>query len=365
MAGSVAARDAHLVALAAVSVLGPETIGRLVAAFGSAEAVFRARRSDLASVDGIDAKRAGAIREFQVEEFLSGLEKVEADGVRVVERGSEGYPGALEHFASAPVVLYMKGEWAKDDMFSIAVVGSRQPSPYGRQVTERMASELAGTGFTVTSGLARGIDTAAHRGALGAGGRSMAVLGSGIDVTYPPENSGLVERLAGSGSVMTEFPPGTPPYKGNFPRRNRIISALSLGVLVVEAAPGSGSLITARHALEQGKEVFAIPGNINSRLSSGTNDLIREGARVVTRASDIVEELAPVLRGFIRKREKKKPEVTGEEKALCDLMSGEPVHVDVLSRQSGMPAARTLAVLLGLELKGVVKQMEGKKFYLA
>ncbi|GAB4388877.1 MAG: DNA-processing protein DprA [Thermodesulfovibrionales bacterium] len=360
----MAGADPHLAALAAIPALGPLSVSRLVSAFGSAEAVFGARSEELARVPGVDRKRAGAIREFRVEEFLRGLERVRGEGVRVVGRGSEGYPAALEALESAPPVLYMKGAPAREDMFSIAVVGSREPSPYGRQVTWKMASDLAGTGFTVTSGLARGIDTAAHRGAIEAGGRSMAVLGSGIDVPYPPENRGLMEKVAASGCVMTEFPPGTRPYKSNFPRRNRIISALSLGVLVVEAAPGSGSLITARHALEQGKEVFAIPGNINSRLSSGTNELIRDGARVVTRAADIVEELAPVLRGFIKSKERKQVEVTGDEKALCDIMSEEPVHVDVLSRQSGMPPSRTLAVLLGLELKGVVRQIEGKKFHL-
>lgn len=357
--------DFNLIALSAIPALGPVAIRRLVAAFGSAEAVFGAKRGELASVEGIDKKRAAAIAEFSRDEFLRDLERVRRDGVRVVAWGSEDYPEALCNIESAPAVLYMKGAVLKEDSFSIAVVGSRRPSPYGVAVTEKIASELAETGFTITSGLARGIDTAAHRGSLRAGGRSIAVLGSGIDVPYPPENRGLMEKTAASGCVMSEFPPGTQPFKGNFPRRNRLISGLSMGVLVVEAAPGSGSLITARHALEQGKEVFSVPGNINSDLSSGTNELIRQGARVVMKAGDIVEELAPVLRGFIKSRDKARPQVTGEEKALCDIMSGEPVHVDYLSRQSGMPPSKTLAVLLGLELKGVVKQTEGKRFHLA
>jgi DNA processing protein len=185
-------------------------------------------------------------------------------------------------------------------------------------------------------------------------------------VVYPPENRGLMERIAASGAVISEFPPGTPPLRENFPRRNRLISGLSLGVMVVEAAPRSGSLITAKHALEQGKEVFAVPGSIISETSAGTNDLLKQGAKLVTSAEDVLGELAPVLKGFIKSSvQAPAPELTGQERSLCDILSGEPVHVDEISRRSGSQVSEVLATLLGLELKGGIRQMEGKRFYLA
>ncbi|MDP2279850.1 MAG: DNA-processing protein DprA, partial [Nitrospirota bacterium] len=244
-------------------------------------------------------------------------------------------------------------------------VGSRKYSPYGKLAAEKLSSELSSMGFTIVSGMARGIDTLAHTAAINSGGRSIAVLGSGIDVPYPPENRGLMEKLSGSGYVISEFPPGTPPERENFPKRNRIISGLSLGVLVVEATADSGSLITASCALEQGKEVFAVPGNINSANSKGTNDLIKKGAKLVQNAEDVIEELAPVLKGYIRTREKANIELSVEEKRLCDIMTAEPKHVDMLSRESKMPAQKVLGILLSLELNGIAKQAEGKKFFLA
>jgi DNA processing protein len=220
-------------------------------------------------------------------------------------------------------------------------------------------------GFTVVSGMARGIDSLSHNGALKTGGRTIAVLGSGIDIPYPPENKGLMEKIAASGFVVSEFPPGTPPDKENFPRRNRLISGLSLGVLVIEATADSGSLITARYAIEQGREVFSVPGNVTSPASEGTNDLIKKGAVLTRNAEDIVAELAPVLKGFIKVKDKVKIEVTDEEKQLCNLLSGDPKQIDLISRESGLPTSRVLGLLLGLELKGAVKQLTGKRFYLA
>ena len=358
--------DINLIALCSIPAIGPVAIKRLVSAFGSPEAVFRASSRELCRVEGISRKRAEGIRGFSNWEKLGNdLERVRKNGANTVMLGSKGYPEMLGNHDDAPPVLYMKGEIIEEDKFAIAIVGSRKPTPYGLSVAERMAAELASTGFTVVSGLARGIDTAAHKGALRAGGRSIAVLGSGIDVPYPPENKGLLEKISGSGCVMSEFPPGTPPNRENFPRRNRIISGLSLGVLVAEAAAKSGALITARHALDQGKEVFSIPGNINSDVSSGTNDLIKQGAKAVVRVDDIIEELAPVLKGFIKSRKETGVAVFGEEKALCDIMTAEPRHVDDISREGGMSVHMTLSILLSLELKGVVRQAEGKRFHLA
>jgi len=196
------------------------------------------------------------------------------------------------------------------------------------------------------------------------GGRTIAVLGSGIDRAYPPENRGLMERIAASGYVASEFPLGTEPNKENFPRRNRLISGLSMGVVVVEAASGSGALITARAALEQNREVFAVPGNITAQNSAGSNDLIKKGAKLVQKADDIIEELAPMLRGFVKAKVKLTVEITDEERRLCDILTGEPLHIDALSRALSLSPAKALATLLNLEMKGVVKQTDGKRFYL-
>jgi DNA processing protein len=359
--------DIYLIALCSIPVLGPVNQRRLIRTFGTPEAVFSASLNDLSAVEGIGQKRAVEIKKFKEWSTLQkDIERIKADGVKLLKSESGQYPEGLKVLGEhAPLVIYMKGDIIEEDRFSIAIVGSRMPTSYGLAVTEKLAGNLAEMGFTVVSGLARGIDTTAHVGSLKRGGRSIAVLGSGIDVPYPAENKGLMERMAHSGAVISEYPLGTPPLKENFPRRNRLISGLSMGVLVAEAAAKSGALITARCALDQNREVFAVPGNINSPFSEGTNMLIKDGARVVTSADDIVEELASQLKGFIKKSKKmEKIFVSDEEKALCDIMEREPVHVDVISRQSGLTPHKALAVLLGLELKGIVKQIEGKQFYL-
>ncbi|MEF9427212.1 MAG: DNA-protecting protein DprA [Candidatus Mariimomonas ferrooxydans] len=211
-----------------------------------------------------------------------------------------------------------------------------------------------------------GIDTASHRGALKAGGRTIAVLGSGLDVPYPQENTRLMSSIVSSGAVITEFPLGTKPNRENFPRRNRIISALSFGVLVIEATVDSGSLITVRYALEQGKEVFAVPGNITSRTSRGTNDLIKKGAKLVESAEEVIDELRPQLRGVITEdklmSEKPLPAMTDEEKTLYSCLSNEPKHIDTIVREINMPTGSVLSLLLNLELKEVVRQTDGKNF---
>lgn len=359
--------DIHLIALSYIPEIGPVSIRKLLSAFGSSEEVFKATAGELSGRGGMSRRRAESISKFTGWDVLRrDIERLKNEGIRVLTFKSSEYPDALrDNEADAPTVLFAKGDVRPEDKFAVAVVGSRRPTHYGLSVTGKIASELASMGFTIVSGLARGIDTAAHKGALASGGRSIAVLGSGIDVPYPPENRGLMEKLSASGCVISEFPPGTPPLSGNFPRRNRIISGLSLGVIVAEAAPGSGALITARYALEQGREVFAVPGNINSSASGGANELIKQGARVLMKTEDVIEELAPVLRGFIKSREKVRPPVTDEEKTLCDIMTTEPIHIDAISRDGGMPPQRALSVLLALELKGVVKQLEGKRFHLA
>lgn len=360
-----------LAALCASPHLGPVTTRKLISAFGSAEAVFKAPLARLQSVEGIGAKRAEGIASGRKEAdaLARKLEDLHKQGVRLVAHGADGYPDALNVLGDdAPLVLYIKGKMSESDRVALAIVGSRNHSADGKVAAEQIATELGRIGFTVVSGMARGIDTVAHRGCLAGGGRSIAVLGCGVDVAYPPENLGLMQRLAENGAVISEFAPGTPPMPENFPRRNRLISGLSLGVLVVEAALKSGSLITARYALEQGKEVFAVPGSIRAKSSQGTNELIKQGAKMVTSSEDIVAELAPELKAYLEEHRRSagdmRASLADDERAVCEKMGGQPMHVDEIVRACGLPIAKALSILLQLELKGVVKQSEGKKFHL-
>lgn len=354
------------IALSDVPDIGPVTAKKLLAIYKKPEVVFKALYKELANIRGIGPAKAKNIKGYSGWGKIDAqLKKLDATGIKVVTFSNKDYPETLKNIEDAPIALYIKGTIQKEDRYAVAVVGSRKYSSYGKLAAEKLSSGLSSMGFTIVSGMARGIDTLAHTAAINSGGRSIAVLGSGIDVPYPPENRGLMEKLADSGCVISEFPPGTLPERENFPKRNRIISGLSLGVLVVEAAADSGSLITASCALEQGKEVFAVPGNINSVNSNGTNELIKKGAKLVQSTEDVIEELAPILKGYIRTRERANIELPVEEKRLCDIMTAEPKHVDMLSRESTMPAQKVLGILLSLELKGIVKQAEGKKFFLA
>lgn len=346
--------------------VGPVMGRRLLDRFRSPAAIFNASGRELLSVGGMTPAKAEAIAGFSGwKEAEATLSAARQGNIDIIGCTDDGYPEPLRALEDAPVLLYSRGRYDPDDRFGIAVVGARQHSSYGEAVTHRIATELAAAGFTIVSGLARGIDTIAHRAALSAGGRTIAVLGSGVDVCYPSENRRLMEQVAEAGCVMSEFPPGSEPRRENFPRRNRLISGLSLGVLVIEASEKSGALITAAAALEQNREVFAVPGNITSRISAGTNRLIKEGAKAVLGAEDVIEELAPVLRGFLRRRRQQElPALTDEEKGICGTLCGEPKHIDLIAREALTPVSRTLNILLALELKGVVRQTGGKRFYL-
>ncbi len=346
--------------------IGPMSVRALLDAFGSAEAIFNASAGELKDVEGIGPHRARAIRAFDnwkaVEDTIS---RSAEEGIRIITENDDAYPSLLRMVDSRPFLIYVKGELVEEDRFSVAVVGPRRPTEYGRRAADLIAGELAEAGLTVVSGLARGIDTVAHTAALIRGGRTIAVLGSGIDVPYPAENAGLMKRIQRSGAVISEFPPGTKPARGNFPVRNRIISGLSLGVVVVEATTDSGALITARYALEQNREVFSVPGMITSKNSAGTNTLIKNGAILVGSAKDVLRELAPQLKGFIKETKRRDIPLSDEERMITEKLSREPVHVDVLTRQCQMPLNRLLSILTGLELKGVVRQARGKRFYLS
>ncbi len=282
-------------------------------------------------------------------------------------------------YKSMKHILYAKGDLVEEDRFSLAMVGSRRMSEYGRKIAADLSFELALAGLTIVSGMARGIDTVSHTGALKAGGRSIAVLGCGLNICYPAENKELMTALSRSGCVISEFPLGTPPVRENFPRRNRLISGLSLGVLVVEATARSGSLITAGSALEQGKEIFAVPGNITSSSARGTNGLIKLGAKPVQSAEDIIEELSPQIKGLLRSVKTVPPsspqkvfdfsrtpaqrlEINDEERAICNILGSDSKHIDHIVRELKMPAARLSGLLLGLEMKGIVRQTAGNNF---
>ena len=353
-----------LLTLLSVPGLGPRRILSLVSRFGDAGAVLKASVAELCRTAGIDVKTATSIRSAADADFARHqLRLANKSGVSFVTYWDSRYPKRLKQVADPPVVLYVRGTLPTQDEAMIAVVGTRVPSAYGRLVAANLSRDLAREGVTVVSGLARGIDTVAHKAALEVGGRTVAVLGSGLDVIYPAENRALTVEIADSGAVVSEFPLGTQPDASNFPRRNRIISGMSAGTLVVEAGEKSGALITAQLALEQNREVFAVPGNITSERSRGTNRLIKQGAKLVESVQDILDELRPQLRGLLREAEvTPRPAMSGSEKAVYDVLSDEPKHIDDIATELAQPSGQVLATLLSLELKNLVLQLTGKYF---
>jgi len=347
---------------------GPSAATRRVfGRFSAVTDVFRAARADF------DGLRLGG---EAVEAIVSGravdragreLEKIGRKAYTLLTLDSPGYPGYLREIFDPPFVLYCEGDPETLRNPAVAVVGARRPTPYGRAVAEKLADDLAGRGCVIASGLAAGIDACAHRGALKKG-RTVAVLGSGLDVPYPWENRGLHREIAARGAVVTEFALGTPPLAENFPVRNRIISGLSVGLVVVEAARKSGSLITANLALSQDREVMAVPGNVTSELSAGPNGLIRDGARPVATWEDVAEALPSPWRENLLARRDEKEENSGASlsREECRLLEELPVDaalpVDELAELTGFSVSSLLALLLGLELKGAVVQHPGKEF---
>jgi len=346
--------------LASVPGIGPKRFGGLISKFGTPQKVFSASSDELSSVPGMDKRVVSSILQGGDRGWVrEEISRMEAKGIDLLTISDTLYPNRLRQIYDPPPLLYLRGELTKGDNLALAIVGSRLATIYGRLVTERLALQLAKRGITIVSGLARGIDSSAHRGALKAGGRTIAVLGCGVDVIYPPENEGLMNQITTSGAVISEFPLGSPPEAGNFPQRNRLISGLSLGVIVVEAGQRSGALITAQCALDQGREVFAIPGNINARTSKGTNQLIKEGAKLVDGVDDILEELGMASSPS---DDSPPPKLEGDEATLFELLSSEPIHVDRIIRQTGYSSPQVLSLLLSLELKGLVRQLSGKLF---
>ena len=356
----------YWLALSLTPGVGSVLIKRLLDRFKTPEAVFHAPLRDLMRIEGLGERVASEIQkgplEKAVKKELALLEKVNG---KIVVLSDDTYPKRLKDIYDPPALLYVRGELRKGDELAVAIVGSRKTSPYGRWFTEKIGQDLAARGVTIVSGMARGIDSMAHKGALQGGGRTIAVLGCGIDVIYPSENRNLFYQIIEHGAVLSEFPMGSPPEGGHFPRRNRIISGLSIGAVIVQASAESGSLITARYALEQGREVFAVPGNVGAEGSRGTNQLIKEGAKLVESSEDILEDILPQWNRegeTAQKAEAPGAGLAGEEKILYELLGETPLHIDAIIRESQLDPGKVSSHLLNLELKGLISQWPGKCF---
>lgn len=396
----------HLLHLNLIQGIGPKTIIFLVNLFGSAEKVLNATPQELEKIEELSAnardrltkKRLGCPLERE-------LELIEEFGCHIISFYDEDYPLLLKEIDTPPLLLYVRGELKQEDALSIALVGSRQAKDYGRRVSYKLSYQLAQRGLTITSGLAKGIDTCAHRGALEANGRTIAVMGNGLSIIYPAGNSDLAEKIINSGALVSEFPMGMKPRSENFPRRNRIISGLTFGTVVVEASNRSGALITARLASEQGRDVFAVPGEIFSELSTGTHKLIDTGAKLISTVDDLIDALPLHFRKQIAAstpvsetdtvgkhlqplpanednhkhldtdhqitttREKKQtrpvippPDLTTDEKSVFNAIEIPSSHIDAIVRSTQLPISQVSSLLLMLELKGIIQQLPGKMF---
>ncbi|MDD3375409.1 MAG: DNA-processing protein DprA [Candidatus Omnitrophica bacterium] len=357
-----------LLILNAIPGLGPIRIKQLLSYFVSAKKVLLASQKEILSLGCIPKNVAQNISEFPKEEFLEKEHALmKSHDVNVCAITQESFPKNLKNISDTPVVLYVKGTLEAIDANAISIVGSRRASVYGTSTAEKFAMQLSDFGITVVSGMARGIDTAAHRGALRAKGRTIAVLGSGLANIYPPENKKLAEDISRNGAVISEFPMSTKPLAGNFPRRNRIVSGLSLGVIVVEAAQRSGALITADLALEQGREVFAIPGKVDSPSAQGTNNLIKQGAKLVSSIEDVLEDLQINLKNARLKVLENDDQtlvknLSDVEQRIFDSISLKPTYLDQILEKTGLSISQASSGLLSLELKRLIKQLPGKLF---
>ncbi|MGD0896258.1 MAG: DNA-processing protein DprA [Thermoguttaceae bacterium] len=353
------------VRLSLIPGVGPRTQQRLLGQFGSPGAVLAAAPSDIRRVEGVGPKLS--------ERIAAAAEEIDAEGevalcrqhgIAILTRADPQYPRVLREIPDPPGLLFVRGTLRPEDGLAIGIVGTRHGTSYGLRQAERLAGSLARSGLTIISGLARGIDAAAHRGAIEAGGRTLGILASGVLSIYPPEHDKLAEEVVAHGALVSEQPPRSAPLAGTFPQRNRLISGLSLGVIVVEAADRSGALITARHAMEQGRDVFAVPGNVDSRASRGCHRLIRDGAILVETADDVLEHLGPLVEAVPRDdgRTLHHPAellLNDVEQKVLDAVRGEATAIDEIVAASGLPIPQVLATLSILEMRHLIRRLSG------
>ena len=396
----LSAETKSLIHLNLIPGIGNHTIRRLLTAFGSAEKSLAATSEELAQIDGLTPDVWQHLIDGRSRAPLAQeLELIEQHQCHIVTLDDESYPPLLKQISDPPVLLYITGEFPLQDAPSIAIVGSRSPTEYGKTISQQLSHQLAARGITVVSGFARGIDTCVHRGTLEAGGRTVAVFGCGLSIMYPETNQALAAEIIKSGALVSEFPMTMPPRGANFPRRNRVISGLTLGTLVVEASDRSGSLITARHAADQGREVFAVPGQIFSNVSRGTHSLINQGATLINSVDDILDALPQDYTGILRQEPatrqptpgpdrgskrfdrtahpqsteaKSTPasqsntqaelDLTPDEQAVLATMDASSIHIDQIARDTQLPIGKVSSLLVMLELKGIVQQLPGKQF---
>ncbi|MFQ5786833.1 MAG: DNA-processing protein DprA [Thermodesulfobacteriota bacterium] len=359
----------YWIALKLIDGIGEVGIKNLISRFHSPRTVFESGLNELEKVDGIGRKTAHSIKSFGdwegVEKEIRDIDRLR---LKLIVLTDSYYPKNLFNIYYPPPLIYLKGDLIPGDELAVAIVGSRVNDRYGKIVTEIISTELALRGITIVSGMARGIDSVAHVSALKAGGRTIAILGSGLDVVYPPENKKLYNEISDNGAVISEFSLGLAPDAVNFPKRNRTISGLSLGVIVIQASEKSGSLITASFGLEQNREVFSVPGNITSKLSRGTHMLIKQGAKLVESVDDIMNEIEAFRNLKTNQSSEESVNVFGElsddERAIYSVLKNDPIHIDEIITMTGINSAKALSILLSLELNGLLTQLPGKMFQL-
>ena len=360
-----------LVALNMLPKIGPVRVRRLVEHFGSPASIFQVSADALRKVEGIGPDTAKMLRSWEeVVDLKAELARAREMGISIVTQAEELYPALLREIHDPPLLLYVRGNLLPRDRMAVGVVGSRRATSYGLTAARKLSFQLAHAGVTVLSGLARGIDTAAHEGAVAAKGRTIAVIGSGLGRLYPPENEALAAKIAdGHGAVVSEFPILTEPDKQTFPQRNRIVSGWSSGILVVEAPAWSGALITANNAADQGRSVYAVPGPIDRASSLGCNKLIQNGAKLVLDAGDILDDLNLLLPPTAEETPETKAaaaavrhQLTESEQAVWDVMGAEELHLDEIIGQSGLPASEVASGLMRLEIRRLVKQSPGRRY---
>ena len=351
--------------LSLVKGIGPHLQASLLQKFKTAANVLRQSAESLLTVSGVGPQVAGRIISGNHRNDAAGmLSRCQDLNVDVLQKGHTAYPQGLANVSDSPAILYSRGRLLPQDELAIAIVGSRRCTAYGRRQAERLAGSLVRAGFTIVSGLARGIDGAAHHGALNAGGRTIAVMATGVKEIYPPEHAELAMSIVGNGALVSEFPLDQKPRPGLFPQRNRIISGLSIGVIVVEATRNSGALYTARHAIEQGREVFAVPGNVDSLASEGSHDLIRDGVTLIRNVDDVLQELGPLAKPVTSKEQTavhdpRELSLNPQEKEILNHISSSPVHVEDVLTATQLDLSRVLSTITVLEMKRFIRRLPG------